>query len=170
MSTTRVPRHPVTGQHPDRATPPARRAAPDHAQDRVDERGSSAIELALITPVLIALVFALIQTALVWNARHTVGSAAQHGARLSRTATATMPSVTNLNSAALTTADSEIQASTLIFLRQTGGAGLRQPTVGIDRQGSYVVVTVSGTTVGVLPGTSIRVTGTSRTPIEGFRP
>jgi Flp pilus assembly protein TadG len=158
------------------------RKEPDRGQDR--EQGSTALELVLITPVLIAVVFGLIQTALVWNARHTVGSAAQHGARLARTATALSPAVTSTASTttgptstastttgpASTASDDQIQSSTLSFLRQTGGVSLRNPTVTVQHQGTYVVVTVAGTTVGVLPGTSVRVSGSSRTPVEGFRP
>ena len=133
------------------------------------DRGSSAIELVLITPVLIALVFGLIQTALVWNARHTVSSAAQHGARLARTATALNPSVTAAVITADTT-DEQVTASALQYLRQTGGAGLADPSVTIQHDGSYVTVTVTGTTLGVLPGKHVQVTGSSRTPVEGYRP
>lgn len=121
----------------------------------------------LLTPVLIALVFGLVQTALVWNARHTVTAAAQHGARLARTATALQPSIT---AAVDTSSDEAVRASTLAYLRQTGGAGLTDPTVTVAHDGSYVLVTVTGTTLGVLPGTTARVSGSSRTPVEGFRP
>jgi Flp pilus assembly protein TadG len=143
------------------------------------DAGSSALELVLLTPLLIALVFGLVQTALVWNARHTVGAAAQHGARLARTASALDAA---LRPAAVTTAptaegapgaaggDASVRASTLRVLQQIGGSGLRDPDVIIARDGLYVTVTVSGTTVGVLPGTTVRVSGHSRTPIEGFRP
>jgi Flp pilus assembly protein TadG len=121
----------------------------------------------LLTPVLIALVFGLVQTALVWNARHTVTAAAQHGARLARTATALQPSIT---AAVYASSDEAVRASTLAYLRQTGGAGLEDPTVTVAHDGSYVLVTVTGTTLGVLPGTTARVSGSSRTPVEGFRP
>jgi Flp pilus assembly protein TadG len=121
----------------------------------------------LLTPVLIALVFGLVQTALVWNARHTVTAAAQHGARLARIATALQPSIT---AAVDTSSDEAVRASTLAYLRQTGGAGLTDPTVTVAHDGSYVLVTVTGTTLGVLPGTTARVSGSSRTPVEGFRP
>lgn len=138
------------------------------------DTGSSALELVLLTPVLIAVVFALIQTALVWNARHTVGAAAQHGARLARTATALAPTALtptgSAGSAGDATSDERTRQSTLRFLQQTGGQALRDRTVTIARDGQYVTVTVSGTTVGVLPGTSVQVSGSSRTPIEGFRP
>ena len=142
------------------------------------EEGSSAIELVLVTPILIALVFGVIQAGLVWNARHTVGSAAQHGARLARTATALDPAITtaavhdstSTSGSADTATDEQVRASTLAFLRQTGGRGLQDPTVLIRHDGAFVTVTVSGTTLGVLPGTHVRVSGTSRTPLEGYRP
>lgn len=133
--------------------------------------GSSAIELVLLTPVLLALVFALIQTALVWNARHTVAAAAQHGARLARAATALEAALPPAGTGSLPTdSDARIEQSTLHFLQQTGGQALQEPTVTITRDGQYVTVTVTGTSIGVLPGTTIRVSGSSRTPVEGFRP
>lgn len=139
---------------------------------RRTDTGSSAIELVLLTPALIALVFALVQTALVWNARHTVGAAAQHGARLARTTSALSPTLTSAlpTAGSATESDEQTRQSTLRFLQQTGGRALRDPTVTIRRDGQYVTVTVSGTTLGVLPGTTMRVTGRSRTPVEGFRP
>jgi Flp pilus assembly protein TadG len=139
---------------------------------RCDE-GSSALELVLLTPAVIALVFALVQTALVWNARHTVGAAAQQGARMARAATAplpALPTVTNGSSGSTLDADEQVRAATLRYLQQTGGRALQDPTVTIARAGEYVTVTVAGTAVGVLPGTTIRVSGSSRTPAEGFRP
>lgn len=133
--------------------------------------GSSAIELVLLTPALIALVFALVQTALVWNAQHTVGAAAQHGARLARAATALEPALRPAGSnAPAADTDAQIEQSTLRFLQQTGGKALQDPTVTIRRDGQYVTVTVTGTSIGVLPGTTVRVSGSSRSPREGFRP
>lgn len=131
--------------------------------------GSSALELVLLTPALIALVFALIQTAVVWNAKHTVGAAAQHGARLARTATTLMPDASAATGVP-PERDEQTRQSTLRFLQQTGGRALRDPAVTVSRNGQYVTVTVSGTTVGALPGTTARVSGSSRSPVEGFRP
>jgi Flp pilus assembly protein TadG len=133
------------------------------------ERGSSALELVLVTPVLIALLFGIIQTGLVWNARHVAGAAAQHGARLARTATALQP-VSTGSAPAGEAQDAAVISSTLSFLRQTGGGGLREPTVTITHELEYVTVTVSATTLGVLPGTTVRIVARSRTPLEGFRP
>ena len=134
------------------------------------DRGSSAIELVLITPVLIALVFGLIQTALVWNARHTVDAAAQHGAREARSTTALTPSISSTTGVGDPAGDAQVRTSTLSYLRQIGGQGLQNPTVAIRHDGTFVVVTVSGTALGVLPGTTVRVSSSSRTPVEGFRP
>jgi Flp pilus assembly protein TadG len=133
------------------------------------DEGSSALELVLLTPALIALVFALIQTALVWNAQHTVGGAAQQGARLARTATASLSAPPAATGADADT-DERIRTATLRYLRQTGGRALHNPTVTIRRAGQYVTVTVAASTVGVLPGTTVRVSGSSRSPIEVFRP
>lgn len=138
------------------------------------DEGSSALELVLLTPALIALVFALVQTALVWNAQHTVGAAAQQGARMARTATATLAfvpaaSVSTASAGASTEAEEQVRSATLRYLQQIGGRALQNPTVTIRRDGQYVTVTVAGTTVGVLPGTTVRVSGSSRSPVEGFR-
>lgn len=134
------------------------------------DEGSSALELVLLTPALIALVFALVQTALVWNAQHTVGAAAQQGARMARTATATLSSVSTASAGASTEAEEQVRSATLRYLKQIGGRALQNPTVMVRRDGQYVTVTVAGTTVGVLPGTTVRVSGSSRSPVEGFRP
>lgn len=147
----------------------AMRASEGRSAAARDDRGSSAIELVLITPVLIALVFGLIQTALVWNARHTVSAAAQDGARDARSSTAVVPVVTAASSSN-PTFDAEVRSSTLNYLRQIGGQSLQNPTVAIRHDGTFVVVTVSGTTLGLLPGTTVRVSSTSRTPVEGYRP
>lgn len=145
----------------------------DRVSDRGSDLGSSAIELVFITPVLIALVFGLIQTALVWTARHTVSAAAQHGARDARSATALVPVVTAAT-ADNPAFDAEVRSSTLSYLRQIGGQSLQNPTVAVRHEsggeGTFVVVTVSGTTLGLLPGTTVRVSSTSRTPVEGYRP
>ena len=121
---------------------------------------------------MILLVFGLIQAGLVWNARHVVNAAAQHGAREARTATALTAAITTTvpDTASSDATDEQLRASTLAFLRQTGGRGLADPAVSVRRDGSFITVTVSGTTLGVLPGTRVRVSAASRTPLEGFRP
>lgn len=132
-------------------------------------QGSSTIELVLLTPVLLALLFGLIQAALLWQAHHLVGVAAQHGARLARTATALQPTSTG-SGAGAPSSDQAVRASTLAYLKQVGGTSLNNVQVVLRRGGGYVTVTVTGTTIGVLPGTSVQLSGSSRTPEERFRP
>ena len=129
------------------------------------EQGSSTIELVLLTPVLLALLFGLIQAALLWQARHLVGVAAQHGARLARTSTAQYQ-----NAGGDPGTDKAVHTSTLGYLRQVGGKSLTNVHVVLRRGAGFVTVTVTGTAIGVLPGTSVQVSGSSRTPEERFRP
>ena len=130
------------------------------------ERGSSTIELVLLTPVMVALLFGLIQAALLWQAHHLVGAAAQHGARLARTATALQPTT----AVAGPGSDRAVQTGTLAYLRQVGGTSLNDVHITLSRGGGYVTVTVTGAAIGVLPGTSVHVSSSSRTPEERFRP
>ena len=129
------------------------------------EQGSSTIELVLLTPVLLALLFGLIQAALLWQARHLVGVVAQHGARLARTSTAQFHTARGDPGIA-----QAVQTSTLGYLRQVGGTSVTNVHVVLRRAGGFVTVTVTGTAIGVLPGTSVQVSGSSRTPEERFRP
>jgi Flp pilus assembly pilin Flp len=46
-----------------------------------DERGAAAVEMALVAPVLILLVFGIIEFARAWNVRQTLTDAAREGAR-----------------------------------------------------------------------------------------
>jgi Flp pilus assembly protein TadG len=143
------------------------RTRPPHP-DR-SEQGSSTIELVLLTPVLLALLFGLVQAALLWEARHVVGVAAQHGARLARTATALQPAGTD-SAADGPGSDQAVQVSTLAYLKQVGGTSLNKVHVDVQRRAGYVTVTVTGTAIGVLPGTTVQVSGSSRTPEERFQP
>jgi hypothetical protein len=47
-----------------------------------DERGAAAVEFALVMPLLILLLFGIIEFARVWNARQTLTDAAREGARI----------------------------------------------------------------------------------------
>lgn len=130
--------------------PARRRRAP------AGQRGSSAIELVLLTPVLIALVFAVIQAALLWHAHHVVLAAAQQGDRLARSATRFDPG--------------EIRAATVAYLRSLGADLVENPTVTVTRDGGWVTVSVTGRAASPLPGAALLVRGTSRGPVESFRP
>jgi len=120
--------------------------------------GSSAIELVLVTPVLIALVFAVVQAALLWNAQHAAVAAAQQGARLARTAVVTGGT------------DDQVKAATAAYLHSVGASLLDTPTVTVDRIGGWATVTVTAHAVSLLPGARLTVHGTSRGPVEAFTP
>ena len=119
------------------------------------ESGSSAIELVLLTPVLIALVFTVIQAALLWHARHVALAAAQQGDRLARSAAAND--------------DAAVRAQTVSYLHSLGADLVGSPTVTVTRSGGFVTVTVTGRAVSVLPGATLRVHAVSRGPVEAFQ-
>jgi Flp pilus assembly protein TadG len=124
----------------------SRRARPD--------AGSSAIELVLLTPVLIALVFTVVQAALVWHARHVALAAAQQGDRIARSAD--------------TVDDATVRAQTVAYLHSLGADLVGSPTVTVTRSGGFVTVTVTGRAVSIVPGAALHVHAVSRGPVEQF--
>ena len=125
-------------------------------QGAVRDDGSSAIELVLLTPVLIVLVFAVVQAALLWNAQHVAVAAAQQGARLARSAG-------GMDAA-------EVRNATVGYVHSLGASLVDAPTVTVMRGGGWVTVTVTAHAVSLLPGATLTVHGTSRGPIERFTP
>jgi Flp pilus assembly protein TadG len=116
--------------------------------------GSSAIELVLLTPVLIALIFTVVQAALLWNAQHAAVAAAQQGARLARTSS--------------TGSDTSVRDATVAYLHSIGASLLDAPTVSVHEAGGWATVTVTAHAVSLLPGATLTVRGTSRGPVEMF--
>ncbi len=124
-----------------------------------DDRGSSAVELAVLAPVLLVMVFVVVQAALFMHARHVALAAAQQGARIART--------TDLTTAAGLAA---AQTGTLAYLRRLGGDVVTAPTVTVTRDEQSATVVVQADAVSVLPGLHLRVTARSRGPLETFIP
>lgn len=124
------------------------------AHRRHRDVGSSAIELVLLTPVLIALVFTVVQAALVWHARHVALAAAQQGDRLARSAAAAD--------------DATVRAQTVEYMHSLGADLVGSPTVTISRAGGFVTVTVTGRAVSLVPGAALHVHAVSRGPVEQF--
>jgi Flp pilus assembly protein TadG len=120
------------------------------------DAGSSAIELVLVTPVLIALIFSVVQAALLWHSQHVVVAAAQQGDRFARTV------------AAAGADDAQVRAATLSYLHSLGADLVDAPTVTVDRAGGWATVTVTAHAVSLLPGATLTVHGTSHGPIEVF--
>jgi len=126
------------------------------------DAGSSAIELVLLTPLLIVIVFGLVQAALVWHAQHVVDAAAQQGARLERVDAGT--------AAGAPTDPATVRTETISYLHQLGADLVGQPAVSVARTPGWVTVTVTGHAVSLLPGATLSVHATSRGPVEAFRP
>jgi Flp pilus assembly protein TadG len=130
------------------------------------DAGSSAIELVLLTPLLIVFVFGLVQAALVWHAQHIVVAAAQQGARLARSDGDT----TQVAATDPGTDTATVRAETISYLHQLGADLIAAPTVSVTRTPGWVSVTVTGHAVSLLPGGTLTVHATSGGPSEGFRP
>lgn len=118
------------------------------------ERGSSAIELVLLTPVLMVCVLVVVQFALWQHARHVLLAAAQEGARVARSEGATAQ-------------DGRQRAYD--YIRQIGPDLVTTPAVDVERDLDTVLVRIQGRAVSIVPGLPLRVTATSTGPVERFR-
>ncbi len=121
------------------------------------DRGSSAVELVVLAPVLMFAVFLIVQAALYMHARHVALAAAQQGARIART--------TDLTTGAGLDA---AQTDTLGYLRQLGGNVVTSPTVAVSRDTRTATVVVHVDAVSILPGLHLAVTERSSGPLETF--
>lgn len=136
-----------------RPTTPTARTGRTHARVRVADRGSVSVELAIVFPVLLAVITAVVQYGLWFHARSLAVAAAQEGVSVARTYTATPG----------TGAD-----RALTFIADHGGDTLLEPVAVATLSGpGHVSVTVSGTTLSLLPGvTGPPVTATASAPVE----
>ena len=122
------------------------------------DRGSAAVELVLLAPVLMFLIFIVVQAALYMHARHVALAAAQQGARIAR---ASAPSDATAIDAART--------GTYAYLQQLGPNVVSDPSVTVTRIGGEASVRVTAHAVSILPGIHLTVVEVSRGPVEQFR-
>jgi Flp pilus assembly protein TadG len=124
------------------------------------DRGSSAIELAILAPALLILTLLVIQWALWFEARQVALNVAQDGARVARA------QQTNWASQAVEQAH--------LFYGQIHTHVLTSPDVRVSQQGTppdQVYVTVTGYVPSLIPGLSkLTVSETSGGDVECFRP
>jgi Flp pilus assembly protein TadG len=118
------------------------------------ERGSAAIELVVLTPLLMVCVLVVVQFALWQHARHVLLTAAQEGARAARAHGATAE-------------DGRDRAQD--YIGRIGPDLVTAPVVEVDRSVEMVTVRVRGQAVNIVPGLPLRVTATSAGPVERFR-
>ena len=118
------------------------------------QRGSAAVELVLLTPLLMILVLVVVQLALWQHARQVLLAAAQEGARAARAQGGTAE---------------EGRARALDYIEQIGPDLVSSPAVEVNRSLDIVSVQVRGQAVNIVPGLPLRVTATSAGPVERFR-
>jgi len=117
------------------------------------DRGSVSLELVIVFPVLLLLIFGGIQGALYYYGRSIALAAAQEG---SRTAAAQNGS-TGAGQTAATT-----------FITQAGGTGvLQSPQVSSNRSATDATVTVHGSSLSILPfWGGLTITQSASAPLE----
>lgn len=129
---------------------------------RSRERGATVVELALLMPVILAVVLLIVQVALWFHGRQVAEAAAREGARVARSA----PAGGGWEEAATAKARDVVGA---IGPRLLTAARATTSTKEPDERW----VTVTGSAVQViplLPELSFTITATSGGPVECFRP
>jgi Flp pilus assembly protein TadG len=116
------------------------------------ERGSSSIQMVILMPALFAVMFLGMQGALYYHARTVAVAAAQEGARIAGSENGTA-------------ADGTAAASS--FVTDAGGNDvLPGASVTGDRSATTATVSVTGTSLSVIPGWSPAVTQSASVPVE----
>lgn len=123
------------------------------------DRGSSAVELAILAPVLIMMTMLIVQFAIWFDARHAALAAAQAGDRIAREEAAS-------NQAWAT--DAETEANNYFHALDTSVITLVNMPTATRMPGNEVAVTVQGNVNGVIP-IPMRISVTVSGPIECFR-
>lgn len=133
-----------------------------HARSRRGDRGASAIELAIVAPVLLILIWLIVQYALYFQARQVALAAAQDGARLARQEAATTPGWQ---------AQAEARATSYYASLGTKVLGNSVRATAGNAGQNDVQVTVTGHMISILFGFSLPpISETAQGPIECFRP
>jgi Flp pilus assembly protein TadG len=114
------------------------------------DRGSTSIEMVILLPALFALMFIGMQASLMYQGRAVALAAAQEGAREAASETGSAVS-------GIRTAESFVAAST---------SGLKNTTVVGQRTATEATVTVSATTLSVIPGWTPAITQSASMPVE----
>lgn len=125
-----------------------------HLRSRISgDRGSTALQLVIIFPAVLALIFGGMQTALYYYARNVAIAAAQEGARAA--------GAQNGSSGAGTTAAAD-------FIARAGGAdALPGSSVSGNRYATTASVTVRGRSLSLVPGyAGIDITQSASVPVE----
>ena len=101
------------------------------------ERGSASLELAVVFPVVLLLVFTIVQAGIYFHARTLAITAAQEGLRAASTVTG---------------AADEGQDQAASFLTRAADGWITNPTINAQRTPTTATVTVTGRAISLLPG------------------
>ena len=116
------------------------------------ERGSASVELVILLPALFAILFLGVQSALYYHARAVAIAAAQTGAHAA--------AAENGHTSDGTRAADE-------FITQAGGNNVLPNAAETSTRSPVVAtVTVTGTSLSVIPGWTPHITQTARVPVE----
>ncbi|KOU37616.1 TadE/TadG family type IV pilus assembly protein [Streptomyces sp. WM6378] len=119
------------------------------------DRGAMALDVALIFPVVLLMLFALIQGAFYFHARQVAQHAAQIGVDAER---------------AYDAAPGSGPVAADAFLTRAGGS-LSHPVVSVDAPaGGQVSVLVTGDVITMVPGWTLHVSSRVQAPREEFTP
>lgn len=119
------------------------------------EAGGASAELVVATPLLLLLIFGIVQFALWQHASHVVEAAAQEGARSARLQGGTVESGKN---------------ETYLFLNQLGPNLVLDPDVSVTRDNVSARVEVKAHVESVIPNLTLPVHAVSSGPVERFIP
>ena len=119
------------------------------------QAGATAVELVLLTPLIVALTFLPVQVGLWWHGRNLVTVAAQEAAR-----TASLADV------APAAAQDHARQAAATFLGDQRVVDVQQITVHRGPQTSTATVTATALTM--VPGLRLQVTGSASTGVERF--
>ena len=122
---------------------------------RRSDAGSASAELVIATPLLLLLVFGIVQFALWEHAVHIAQAAASQGLAAAR-----------VQGGTTTAGNQEVDQ----VLSQIGTGVLNGPTVRSTVSGGLVQITISGHAEAVLPFLHLPVSATATGPVEAFYP
>jgi Flp pilus assembly protein TadG len=121
---------------------------------KLNEHGEATTEVVLVVPVLILVVFTIIQFGLWYHASSVVRSAAQEGAQSAR-----------VQGGTAATGESTSRS----FLKQTAGSTVTNTQVEGTRTADVAEIRVSGKVASVVPYLHLTVSGHASAPVERFR-
>ncbi|WP_275403414.1 TadE family protein [Nocardioides limicola] len=122
---------------------------------RREERGATAVELAIIFPAVMLLVMLIVQFAVAAHAHHLAEAAAHEAAGVAKRHDGTGPAG---------------RARAEEFLAGNAATILRDRSIAVQRTPVQVQVTVTGTVMSVVPGLNLSVTKTAAAPVERYVP